>query len=102
MARFKLRVNNKPLEVGWMAKLVAEFEPISGCGEEAFWVRVESVNDSGSGGRYQGVVVDYLTYTRAHGMTQGFMMEFDQEHISEIWEPGQPRPTTTGRPHPPA
>ena len=93
MAKFQLRVNNKTLEVGWNAKLVADFEPVAGCGEERFWVRVHSVNEKGGIIRYLGVIVDYLTYTKAHGMTQGFMIEFGQENISEIWEQGTPRPS---------
>lgn len=92
MAKFQLRVNSKPLEIGWSAKLVADFEPVAGCGEESFWVKVDSVNEGVGSTRYLGVVVDYLTYTKAHGMTQGFMIEFGQENVSEIWEHTTPRP----------
>ena len=93
MTKFQLRVNNKTLEVGWSIRLVADFEPVAGCGAEKCWVRVHSVNSEGGTTRYLGVVEDYLTYTKAHGMTQGFMIEFGQENVSEIWDRGTPRPS---------
>ncbi len=89
MAGFDLRINHQPLEKGWSAKLIADFEPIANCGEETFWVRVEEVNIQDGNRKYIGVVQDYLTYTKAHGMTQGFMVEFGPEHVSEIRKPGK-------------
>ncbi len=86
MAKYQLRTNNMPLEVGWSVKLVADFEPVAGCGEEKFWVRVHSVNEQEGIIQYMGIVEDYLTYTKAHGLTQGFMIEFEQKNVSEIRE----------------
>lgn len=93
MAKFQLRVNNKPLEVGWSAKLIAEFEPVNDCGEESFWVKVQSVEKKADGNRYVGMVVDYMTYSKGHGIKHGFAIEFGQDQISEIWERESPRPT---------
>ena len=92
MARFNLRINNHSLERGWSAKLIANFDPVAGCGEEAFWVKVEDIHDNGGKTKYRGTVQNNLTNTKSHGMTQGFMVEFGLENVSEIRQPGQ-RPT---------
>ena len=89
MAKFNLRINNHSLEKGWSAKLIADFDPVAGCGEEAFWVKVMDILDEGGKIQYLGTVQNYLTYTKSHGMTQGFMVEFGLEHVSEIRQPGR-------------
>ena len=92
MAKFNLRINNHSLERGWSAKLIANFDPVAGCGEEAFWVKVHDIQGESGKTKYLGTVQNYLTYTKSHGMTQGFMVEFGLENVSEIRQPGQ-RPT---------
>ena len=39
MTQYHLKVNRTQLEVGWSAKLIAQFEPVANCGQERFWVR---------------------------------------------------------------
>ena len=92
MAKFSLRINNDSLEKGWSAKLIADFDPVAGCGEETFWVKVVDIHNEGGKTKYVGTVQDYLTYPKSHGMTQGFLVEFGPEHVSEIRRPGQ-KPT---------
>lgn len=83
MNKYTLKVTNRPLEVGWRAELAVQFEPLAEATEEAFWVRVEDVHQNGHGPRYVGVVEDYLTYSQAHGLKKGFMIEFGQENVRE-------------------
>ena len=92
MSNYQLRVNNRALDVGWSAKLIAEFEPVADCGRESFWARVETVTDAGDSVRYLGLVEDYLTYTTSHGLTMGFSLEFRQENVCDIRAPGEKRP----------
>lgn len=84
MAKFNLKENEKKLEVGWKVKLVAEFEPVAECREEAFWVRVESADEINGVVSYSGIVDDYLTYVRSHGITQGFMIQFNLDNVCEV------------------
>jgi hypothetical protein len=84
MARYTLKGNDRVLQVGWSAKLVAEFEPVADCHEESFWVRVETASQHNGSMKYRGIVEDYLTYTQSHGLTMGFSIEFSQEHVSEV------------------
>ena len=90
MAKFSLRINNDSLEKGWSAKLIADFDPVAGCGEETFWVKVADIRDENGKIRYFGTVQNYLTYTKSHGMILGFAVEFGPEHVSEFRRPGQP------------
>ena len=84
MGKYKLKVTSRPLQAGWSVKIVVEFEPIAGCGEESFWVFVESIDDTGGRIKYLGRVEDYLTYTHSHGLMMDFHIEFGPEHVSEI------------------
>lgn len=88
MNKYRLKVRDTPLQVGWSAKIVAEFEPIAGCTEEGFWVRIESVDDSNGSVKYLGIIEDYLTYTNSHGLMRGFNIQFGPEHVSEIRSAG--------------
>lgn len=89
MNKYTLRVSESQLNVGWSAKVTAEFEPVAGCGEECFWVRVDSINEEGGSVKYVGRVEDYLTYTQSHGLTMGFTLEFGPEHVTETRTEGQ-------------
>ena len=91
MAQYELKVNKAQLDVGWSAKLIVEFAPIADCEYEGFWVRVDSITENGGGLKYLGLVEDYLTYTKAHGLTMGFMIEFGPENVCETRAPGQDR-----------
>ncbi|MCZ6532757.1 MAG: hypothetical protein O7A08_07305 [SAR324 cluster bacterium] len=93
MTQYHLKVNRTQLEVGWSAKLIAQFEPVANCGQESFWVRVDSITENGGGMKYLGLVEDYLTYTSAHGLTMGFAIEFSPENVCETRAPGEARPT---------
>ena len=84
MAKFQLQENDQMLEVGWKVKLIAKFDPVAGCSEEEFWVRVESVTEKDDSFIYSGIVEDYQTYVRAHGITQGFMIQFGPNNVCEI------------------
>lgn len=84
MARFNLKRTNVDLEVGWRVRLIVEFEPVADNSEESFWVRVDSVETKDGETIYSGVVEDYLTFVRAHGITQGFMLQFHPENVCEI------------------
>lgn len=93
MAQYQLKVNRSPLDVGWSAKLIAQFQPIADCEQESFWVRVDSIRENGGGVKYLGLVEDYLTYTSSHGLTMGFRIEFGPENICEVRAPGESSPT---------
>ena len=84
MARFELQENDQKLEVGWKVKLIANFNPMAGCDEEAFWVQVASITEKDGSYEYSGLVEDYLTYVKAHGITQGFMIQFSPNNVCEI------------------
>lgn len=86
MGRFQLKSTARPLELGWHVKLIAEFPPVAGHGEEPLWVKVHAISDGEGAGKYTGIVEDYLTFVKAHGITQGFMLQFDPENICEIRE----------------
>jgi hypothetical protein len=83
MNKYTLKVTNRPLDAGWRAQLAVEFEPIADASEESFWVRVDAVNRSNGNTRYVGIVEDYLTYSSAHGLKRGFMVEFGQENVKD-------------------
>ena len=84
MARFSLKRTDVELEVGWRVRLIAEFEPVAENSEESFWVRVASVEQKNGESVYSGLVVDYLTFTHSHGITQGFILEFHAGNVCEI------------------
>ena len=84
MARFSLKRTDVELEVGWRVRLVVEFEPVADKSEEGFWVQVNSVEKKNGETVYTGLVVDYLTFVHAHGITQGFMLQFFPENVCEI------------------
>ncbi len=87
MQKYQLKVANQPLDVGWRAQLAVEFEPLADATEETFWVRVDAVNRNNGGTRYVGIVEDYMTYSQAHGLKRGFMIEFTQENVREAIAP---------------
>ncbi len=84
MARFNLKRTDVELEVGWHVRLIVEFEPVAENSEESFWVRINSVENKDGKIIYSGVVKDYLTFVRAHGITQGFMLVFNPENVCEF------------------
>lgn len=84
MARFSLKRTDVELEVGWRVRLIVEFEPVADNSEEGFWVRVASVDKKNGETAYSGLVEDYLTFVRSHGITQGFMLQFERENVCEI------------------
>ena len=84
MAHFNLKRTDVELEVGWHVRLIMEFEPVGEISEESFWMRVNSVENKDGKIIYSGVVKDYLTFVHAHGITQGFMLEFHPENVCEI------------------
>ena len=84
MARFNLKRTDVELEVGWRVRLIVEFEPVADNSEESFWVRVTTVEKKKGETVYSGLVEDYLTFVRSHGITQGFMLEFHTENVCEV------------------
>ena len=84
MARFSLKRTDVELEVGWRARLIVEFESVAENSEESFWVRVTSVEKQDGETVYSGLVEDYLTFVRSHGITQGFMLQFHSANVCEI------------------
>jgi hypothetical protein len=84
MARFSLKRTDVELEVGWRVRLIVEFEAVADNSEESFWVRVASVDKNKEETVYSGMVEDYLTFVRSHGITQGFILEFQSENVCEI------------------
>ena len=84
MARFSLKRTDVELEVGWRVRLIVEFEPVADNSEESFWVRVASVEQKNGETVYSGLVESYLTFVRSHGITQGFILEFQAGNVCEI------------------
>lgn len=91
MDKYSLKVTTRSLEVGWKAELSVEFEPLADATEENFWVRVDAVNENGGATKYVGIVEDYMTYSHAHGIKKGFMIEFTPDHIKASLAPGAKR-----------
>ena len=89
MNKYKLKISNRTLEVGWKAELAVEFEPLDEATQEIFWVRVDAVNENGGGPKYVGIVENYLTYSQAHGIKKGFMVEFAPENVRTSLAPGE-------------
>ena len=80
--KIPLRAVRERLKIGWLAKLVFEFEQKpNGCTGERMWVRVDTV-DPNLKKKYAGALIN--TPTAIDSLHPGDVVEFGPEHVADF------------------